>query len=159
MCQKWSGLVQFHHHLSQLHCWSLWMDKCFHPPLYDWTNYLSMLVKGAPEVCITDPLCNEAAWLTGSAHRAPLTWRVHFVNAPSNERRGYTVTSSFIGWVHSQNNPWTWQYLLGFPHHERCHFDMYIDVLFWGNDGWWGVCWHMEWWMMEWWMAFHATSH
>ena len=25
---------------------------------------------------------------------------------PANERRRYIVTSSLIGWVHSQNDPW-----------------------------------------------------
>ena len=51
-----------------------WMSV-FHPPLYDWTDYISMFVKGAPKVCITDSLCSEAVWLIASVHRAPLTWQ------------------------------------------------------------------------------------
>ena len=27
---------------------------------------------------------------------------------PSNERRRYNVTSSLIGWAHTQNDPWPW---------------------------------------------------
>ena len=27
----------------------------------------------------------------------------------ANERRRYNVTSSLIGWVHSQNDPWVWE--------------------------------------------------
>ena len=29
-----------------------------------------------------------------------------FCMCPANERRRYNVTSSLIGWAHSQNDPW-----------------------------------------------------
>ena len=31
---------------------------------------------------------------------------------PANERRRYIVTSSIIGWVHTQNSPWVWHLCL-----------------------------------------------
>ena len=34
--------------------------------------------------------------------------RDHFVNAPGQGRRRYIVTSSLIGWAHSQNDPRSW---------------------------------------------------
>ena len=44
-------------------------------------------------------------WLTGIILCMP----------PANERRRYNVTSSLIGWVHTQNNPWVWVKMLCIP--------------------------------------------
>ena len=38
---------------------------------------------------------------------------------PANERRRYNVTSSLIGWVHSQDDPWTYKQ---FPLKLRVHW-------------------------------------
>ena len=36
----------------------------------------------------------------------PQIIRDHFMYATANERRCYIVTSSLIGWAHTQNDPW-----------------------------------------------------
>ena len=35
---------------------------------------------------------------------------INLCMCPANERRRYIVTSSLIGWAHTQNDPWTIQY-------------------------------------------------
>ena len=60
----------------------------------------------ASEVTLKD-ICNIHWYQTTTkAQQSMRHYRDHFVCVPANERWRYNVTSSLIGWKHSQNDPW-----------------------------------------------------
>ena len=60
-------------------------------------NFVHIEGVGSPVLPVTTKLASRQF----SVSVAGISLRVH----PANERRRYTVTSSLIDWVHSQNDP------------------------------------------------------
>ena len=62
-----------------------------------------------------------------------LNWAIprdHFLcMRPTNERRRYNVTSSLIGWAHSQNDPWIPHALSCITYYQPLCFTVVVDEL------------------------------
>ena len=74
--------------LQRFHSWSLGIDKQFHPTIYDWCNYLSMLGL-------------KLFHVSKRGHRGPFYWHrlTEIMTWMSNYVRSFIVSLSLIQWI------------------------------------------------------------
>ena len=91
--EVWEWISEFIPHCK---CWSLGMDKWIHSTLYNECNYLYML----------EWKLNHWKRLMRSHKITRQLWaRIMLFMRQTNERGHCNVTSSLIGWAHSQDDP------------------------------------------------------
>ena len=74
----------------------IWISWLFHSLRHHWVTLIGALCTQCLGCCEYNMKCSKIHWNAG----------IFLCMCPANEIWHYNVTSSLIGWVHSQNEPW-----------------------------------------------------